>query len=140
MEQLESSTVVIELIHADTGRVARSMIEGAESSASDFIGEPSSQAREAFAALVDNLRDYNDVRDCYSESQRLEFDAFLEDFLTQIKDQDCAVGVGKRSAMIRFTNDPPESRPMNWTNIFFILSPVDDLPSKIRVPKEVAIG
>ena len=140
LEQLESSTVVVDIAHASTARVARTMIEGAESSASDYIGDPPREAREPFAALVDNLRDYNDVRDCYGESQRLEFDDSLQELIDQVNAHGCVVGVGKRHAMVRFANDPPDTRPMSWTNIFFILAPKDQLPTKIRVPKEASLG
>lgn len=140
LANLESSTVVVDIVHAQTAHVARTMIEGAESSANDYIGETSPVAREAFAALVDNLRDYNDIRDCYGESQRLEFDASLQEFLDQVEKQGCAVGVGKRHAMVQFANDPPGSRAMSWTNIFFILAPEDQLPTKIRVPKVPSLG
>ncbi|GAA6210639.1 hypothetical protein NBRC116602_03790 [Hyphomicrobiales bacterium 4NK60-0047b] len=139
MIELEKSTTVINITQAQTSRELRTMIEGTQSYVSSYIGETPPQAQELFAELVDNLSDYNDIRDCYNESQRLHFDAFLDDFITKINDQGCKVGVGKHHGKIRFRNDSSEARPMSWTNIFLILSPTSELPSKFRVPKEFAI-
>ena len=73
------------------------MVEGAGSSVIDFVGEPSDAAKEAFAAFVDNLRDYNDIRDAYGETQRIELDRFLDGFLETIGDEDAAIAVGTRA-------------------------------------------
>jgi transcriptional regulator with XRE-family HTH domain len=70
-EEIERTTVVVPLTRIREGRTLRTMTEGVECSASEEIGELSKAAREAFASLVDYLRDYNDVRDEYSMSQRL---------------------------------------------------------------------
>jgi transcriptional regulator with XRE-family HTH domain len=140
LAELDRSTVVVDLALADRARIARIMVEGADSSMHEYVGEPAREARDAFAALVDNLRDYNDVRDCYSETQRLEIDDSLDSLITEITEHGCAVGVGLRRATVSFSNDPPNTKPMDWTNVFFILAPADQLPSKIRVPKSPAMG
>lgn len=140
LTELESSTVTVDIKRATKGRDVRSTIEGADSSVSDYVGEPAREAREVFAEFVDNLRDYNDIQDCFSDTQRLDFDNMLDELLARVQSHGCAVGVGKRKAMINFSNDPPGTSPMNWTNVFFILSTCDELPTKIRVPKNPEIG
>jgi len=137
---LDSSTVIVDIERVVKGRGVRSTIEGAHSSASDLIGEPKPEAREAFAELVDNLRDYNDIHDCFNEIQRLELDKMLDELIAQVESYGCAIGVGRRQAMISFSNDPPGTRPMHWTNVFFLLANSEELPTKIRVPKSPEIG
>jgi transcriptional regulator with XRE-family HTH domain len=84
-EEIEKTTVVVPLIHIREGRTLRTMSEDVESSATQEIGELSLAAREAFASLFDYLRDYNDVRDEYSMSQRLRVDRDIDDWCTQYR-------------------------------------------------------
>ena len=122
------------------GHTLRMMVEGAESSAIEELGELSPEAREAFAAIVDYLRDYNDVREMYSMSQRLEVDRDIEGFLRKISEQCAAIGAGLRHAKLRAKSDPPDRAPMDWTNIYMVLARDAALPSSIRVPKAVRWG
>lgn len=140
LSELERSTVVIDMSFVISASEVRKLVEGADSSVSDQIGEPPADARQAFAGLVDNLRDYNDVRELYGEVQKLEFDEFLETFLQEVKANGCGVAVGERRAKLVFANDPPGKAPMNWRNVYFVVARRDELPSKIRVPKKVELG
>jgi DNA-binding XRE family transcriptional regulator len=128
-------TVLIPITRIRDGRTIRTITEGAFGSLSEELGEVPDEAREAFASLVDSLRDYNDVRDLYSMSQRLEVDRQLDDQLKIIGDAGAAVGAGLRTAKIRLTSDMPNREPMDWTNVFFILASRDALPAKAHIPK-----
>ncbi len=136
-EELERTTVVIQLTRAERSSGIRKLVEGAESSVCEELGTVSPEAREAFAYLVDNLRDYNDVRDCYSEHDKLGFDESLQSFLDTIAEQKSAVGVGVRRVKVRFN---PDGEAVLWRNVYFILAPIDGLPSQIRIPKAFEIG
>jgi hypothetical protein len=68
-------------------------------------------------------------------SQRLDVDRDIDALLKTVADAGAAVGAGLRQARIRLTSDAPNCEPMNWTNIYFVLSPNDALPSNLRVPK-----
>ena len=81
------------------------------------------RAREAFASIVDYLRDYNDVRDLYSMSQRLEVDRHIDSLLKTISDEGAAVAAGLRHARIPLKSGAPDRAPMDWTNIYFVLAP-----------------
>lgn len=136
-EELERTTVVVHLTRGERSSGIRKMVEGAESSVCEELGTVTQEAREAFAYLVDNLRDYNDVRDCYSEHDKLGFDESLQSFLDTIAEQKAAVGVGVRRVKVRFK---PDGEPVSWCNVYFVLAPVDGLPSQVRVPKAFEIG
>lgn len=136
-EELERTTVVVHLTRGERSGGIRKMVEGAESSGCEELGTVTKEAREAFAYLVDNLRDYNDVRDCYSEHDKLGFDEGLQSFLDTIAEQKAAVGVGVRRVKVRFK---PDGEPVSWCNVYFVLAPVDGLPSQVRVPKAFEIG
>jgi transcriptional regulator with XRE-family HTH domain len=133
--ELDKTTAIIPIIRIWDGRTLRTMVEGSEAFATEEIGELSSEAREAFAAIVDYLRDYNDVCDLYSVAQRLYVDREIEELLKKIADERAIVGAGLRHARVRFKTDSPNCKPMDWTNIYFVLAPEDALPSTVRVPK-----
>ena len=135
LAELDKTTVVIPLTRIQDARTLRTMTEGAESSATEEIGELPTEAREAFASIVDYLRDYNDVRDLYSMSQRLDVDRDIDALLKTVADAGATSGAGLRHARVRFKSDGPNCEPMDWTNIYFVLAPAAALPSSIRVPK-----
>lgn len=135
--ELERTTIVLPVIRIDKATDMRKAVEGADSSVSDVTGDVSDEAREAFAYLVDNLRDYGDVRDCYSEHDRIGFDATLQEFVDTIKEQNAAVAFSLRRMLIRMGDG---KQPINMTNIYFLLGPADGFPSQIRVPKKFEFG
>lgn len=116
------------------------MVEQANASATDEIGELSLGARAAFAQLVNYLRDYSDLSSEYSMSQRLDVDRDLDELLKIISDEHAAVAAGLRSAKVRSRSDAPDQRPMDWTNIHLVLAPDGALPSNVRVPKSFQLG
>jgi transcriptional regulator with XRE-family HTH domain len=133
--ELEETTVVVPITRIADARTLRTMTEGAESSATEEIGEVSAGAREAFASIVDYLRDYNDVHDLYSMSQRLEVDRDMDALLKTISDEGAAVGAGLRHARVRLKSDAANCKPMDWAIIYFVLAPCAALPVNVRVPK-----
>ena len=86
------------------------------------------------ASIVDYLHDYNDVRDEYSMSQRLDVDRDIDALLKTIADEGAVMGAGLRNARVRSKNYP-NSEPMDWTIIHAVLAPKHALPSNVRVPK-----
>jgi len=138
--ELEKTTVVVPITRIEDARTLRTMMEGAESSATEELGELSTEAREAFASIVDNLRDYNDIRDALSMSQRLEVDRNIGAQLDTIAGEGAVVGAGLRHARVRFKSDAPKCDPLDWTNIYLVLAPKDTLPSNVRVAKALKLG
>jgi transcriptional regulator with XRE-family HTH domain len=133
--ELDKTTAVVPLIRISDGRTLRTIVEGANGTATEELGEISLGARETFAAIVDYLRDYNDIRDEYSMSQRLEVDRDLDALLKKVAEECAVVGAGSRHARIRLRSDASDCAPMDWTNVFIVLAPSDALPANIRVPK-----
>jgi transcriptional regulator with XRE-family HTH domain len=134
-EEIERTTVEVSLARIEHGRALREMTSGVLSSVTDEVGEPSEGARKAFAELVDYLRDYNDVRDAYSATERLAVDADIDALLRTISEEHAAVGAGLRSAKVRLKTDQPDRAPMEWKNVYLVLAPASTLPSAVRVPK-----
>ena len=135
--ELDKTTVIIPITRIRDARTLRTMSEGVLSFAAEELGELSTEARKTFASIVDYLHDYNDVRDHYSMSARLDVDRDIDALLKTIANAGAAVGAGLQHARVRFTSDAPNCEPMNWTNIYFVLAPNDALPPNVRVPKGI---
>jgi transcriptional regulator with XRE-family HTH domain len=137
--ELDKTTAVIPIARIRDGRMLRTMAEGANAFTTEELGELSTEAREAFASIVDYLRDYNDVHELHSMSERLEVDRDIDALLKTIAVSGAAIGAGLRRARVRFKSDAPNYDPVDWTNIYFVLAPSDTLPSNARVPKAFKI-
>jgi transcriptional regulator with XRE-family HTH domain len=134
-KELEKTTVVMPITRIDDARTLRTMWEGATCSDADAeLGELSTGARQAFASLIDYLRDYDDIREEYSMAQRLEVDRNIDALLKTITDEGAVVGAGLRQVRVR-SKDYPNREPLNWTMIQAVLAPKHALPSNVRVPK-----
>jgi transcriptional regulator with XRE-family HTH domain len=90
--ELDKTTVVVPITRIRDARTLRTMTESAECSATEELGELAPEAREAFASIVDYLRDYNDVSDLYSMAQRLEVDRDLDASLKTVAEAGAVVG------------------------------------------------
>lgn len=138
--ELDKTTKVVALTRIESARTLRTMIERSESTATDELGDIPSDARESFAELVDYLRDYNDIHEEYSMTDRLGVDRDIDELLKTISDNGAAVGAGLRDAKIGWKSDAPGTAPMDWSNLYIILAPHDMLPSNIRVAKQIRFG
>jgi transcriptional regulator with XRE-family HTH domain len=137
--ELERTTIAVALTRIRDGRTLRTMVEGAHTSATEEIGELSSEARAGFAEMVDYLRDYNDIRTEYSMTQRLDVDRDIDELLKRISNQRAAVGAGLFPTRLR-SMGAPESPPMDWTNILLLLAPAASLPSIVRIPRRFELA
>lgn len=137
LAELEKTPVVYPITPIKDARSLRTIWEGAELSSAEEIGELSTGARQAFARIVDYLRDYNDVRDAYSQTQVIEVDGDIDALLKTVVDEGAVVGAGLRHLRVRFRSDAPNCEPMDLTIILVVLAPKHALPSTIRAPKAV---
>jgi transcriptional regulator with XRE-family HTH domain len=135
LAELDKTTTKVSITRVREGRTLRTMVEGASAFAAEEVGELSRGAREAFAEMVDYLRDYNDICSEYSMRQRLEVDDDLDAFLNTIAKERAAIGVGVRHGKFRSSSADPELPALDLTIIQFMLAPHDALPSTVRVPK-----
>lgn len=111
-QELEQNTVLIPVTKIDEGRTLRFMVEGAGSSATTEIGKISVEAQEAFAQLVDYLRDYNEIRHDYSMSERLEVDKHIDELIKTIRVRGAELGAGLRRTELCFRSDAPRHQAL----------------------------
>jgi transcriptional regulator with XRE-family HTH domain len=133
--ELDKTSVNVPITRIRDARTLRTMSEGANSIAPMELGEPSLEAQKAFASIVDNLQDYNELRHNYSMNQRLDFDRGIDALLNTIVDAGAAIGAGLGHTKARFRSDAPNSEPIDWTTILLVLTPTDALTGYFRLPK-----
>ena len=133
LAELDKTTLLFPITRVRDARTLRTMTEGSHLSDTEELGELSTEARKAFASIVDQLRDYNDVRDEVSMMLRLDLDRDIDALLKTIADAGATIGAGLRRVKVRF--DEPNRKPLDWTIVFFVLAPNDALPSNLRVPR-----
>jgi transcriptional regulator with XRE-family HTH domain len=133
--ELDKTTVILPITRIQDARTVRTMSEAARAFAVDELGELSTEARKAFAWIVDELHEYNDFGKLYSMSERLELDRDIDTQLKAIADAGAAFGAGLKHESVPSKSDTSNSEPMNLTDIHFVLAPNDALPSNVRVPK-----
>jgi transcriptional regulator with XRE-family HTH domain len=134
--EIEKTTIAVPIVPIQDGRTLRNMVEQSQSSVAEEIGKISDAAREAFAQLIDLLRDYRDMSDCYSMSERLDIDRSIEELLKKIAREKSSIGAGLRHAKLSSKSDAPNTAPCDWTNIYVVIASAEVLPATIRVPKE----
>ena len=137
--ELERTTALVAITPIRSGQSLRKMAEGTHAWLAEEIGDPPQKAREAFAGLVDQLKDYDEARDLYDQRQRLELDCTLDKFLQTIFAERQIVGAGLRHTHVRSEVEDRTTPPMPWTSLFVLLTPANALPANIRVPKRFSL-
>jgi hypothetical protein len=112
------------------------MVEGSFAFAAEDLGDLRPAAREAFADMVDYLRDYNDVSDMYSMRERMDVDWHIDGLLQKLSKDEGSLGAGVRHARVRWAAD---QEPMDWTIVYLVAAPHDLLPSMVRAPKALKL-
>jgi transcriptional regulator with XRE-family HTH domain len=133
-ERLERDFVAIDICSPVTSRDLAGASTNAEASAIHLLGEPGSDVEEAFAGLVDYLRDYADCHDCYSEVQRLDVYQDLDRYLSVITDGGFAIGLGLNDTMLVSKVSP--DRPMSWRVLYYVCFPASRPPGRLFVPRK----
>jgi transcriptional regulator with XRE-family HTH domain len=138
-ERLDKETVEVAIEPLTTGIQIRELSEICDAAAFDRCGEVDEPAEELFAVLQDNFRDYGDVKECYSATQKLDMNKSFSKVIEDLREAGFALGGGTRR--VRFVDrQPTDKEPLRFTLAYVILARIDGLPSSIRVPRATQMG
>ena len=132
-DRLARDFVEIAISSPVTGHELASAASRAEASTMQQLGEPTAEVEEAFAQLVDYLRDYGDCQDCYAEVQRLDVHRDLDGHLATIAAGGFAVGLGINDTVLAAT--ATAGRPMSWRVLYCICFPAERALTRLFVPR-----
>jgi transcriptional regulator with XRE-family HTH domain len=138
-ERLDRETVEVAIKPLVTGLQIRELAEICDAAAFDRCGVVDEQAEEQFAALQDNYRDYGDVKDCYSATQKLDMNKSFLELIEALQKAGFVLGGGTRR--LRFVSQQSANQePLRFTAAYIVIAPIDGLPSSIRVPRSDRMG
>jgi transcriptional regulator with XRE-family HTH domain len=133
-ERLDRETVAIAIKPLATGLQIRELADICDASAFAECGEVAEHAEELFAALQDNFRDYGEVKECYSATQKLEINQSFRELIKAMETTGFVLGAGTRR--LRLVNSPPTNQdPLRFTAAYIIIAPIGELPLSIRVSR-----
>jgi transcriptional regulator with XRE-family HTH domain len=133
-DRINRETVEVAIQPLPTGRAVREFGELSNASGFHQFGPMSEEAEHVFAELQDYFRDYGDVDDCYSATQKLDVDRDFQRMVDDLKAAGFALGGGSRRVRL-VDRQPTDAEPLRFTIVYIVVAPVDALPTSIRAPR-----
>jgi hypothetical protein len=140
-ERLERETVTVTVVPFTRGRQAREMAEAAQATAFHALGDFPVKAEKEWARMQDYLRDYADVDDCYTATEKLQVNEDLQEMIDELSAAGFAIGGGTRRVRVTFPLAPKEAAaPLPLTVSYFVICSAKAFPTTIRVPRGGTVG
>jgi hypothetical protein len=133
-EKLERETVELKVDLVTSGRQLRELADLSEACLFHQVVDMPRPAAESLAVLQDYFRDYCDVHDCYSATQKLDVDQDFHKLMEELGAAGFAVSAGIRRMVIR-DDQPSEMKPLPLTATYVIIAPKDQPLSSVCVPR-----
>ena len=137
-EQFEREHVTLEAHIAASGRDLVRLFDTADMSSSSSVVELEGDAAEAFAGLVDYLRDYRDCSDVMSETDKLGAGREAQSYFDRLS----AVGFSvvharRKTALVGKTW--PDKTPLKMTIAYLVVYPKGKEPTAIAVRRQIEL-
>ncbi len=137
-ERLKREHVILATKIASSGQELARLIEQADMNSSSSAVELEGSAAEAFASLVDYLRDYSDCADCMSETEKLKSFAFVQQHLDTLSSAGFSVTYARRDTKL-VGNDWVDKTPWEVTIVYLVAYPKGCEPKMMLVPRKVRL-
>jgi transcriptional regulator with XRE-family HTH domain len=137
--RLDRETVEIPIEPLTTGMQIRELAELAQASAFHPFGDMPEEVQQTFAELQDYYREYGDVDDCYSATQKLDVNRDFQRMIDTLADADFVFGGGTRRVRL-VDQQPTDKEPLRLMVTYLIATPRDALPKSIRAPRSAQLG
>jgi transcriptional regulator with XRE-family HTH domain len=139
-ERIERETVTVSIVRFTSGRQVRELAEVTQGIGFDCLIELPSEAEPVWAEMQDYFRDYADVDDCYSATQKLEVNKDFRRMIDDLKTHGLAVGGGVRRVKVTFPYSGKPDTPLPMSVAYLVLGPEKAFPTIVRVPRKGNIG
>jgi len=133
-DRIERETVEVAIESLRTGRAVREFAELSNASGFHQLGPMSEEAEQFFAELQDYFRDYCNVDDCYSATQKLEVNRAFQRMVDDLVVTGFSLGGGSRRVRL-VDSQPTDKEPLRFTVVYIVVAPTDALPTSIRAPR-----
>ncbi|KQZ57790.1 MULTISPECIES: helix-turn-helix transcriptional regulator [unclassified Lysobacter] len=134
--QFERDHITLAVAPLTTGRQLASLIASCEMDLSEPAFELPREAAAEFAALIDYYREYRDCHDLYSETDKLDIYAELQQHIDALRVLGVSLCHGQRKVAIRMGS----GAPMDATVLYVVAFHLGHEPTEIATPKAARIG
>jgi len=132
-ERLKREHVTLNAQVAGSGQELVRLIEQADANSSSSAVELEGSAAEAFAGLVDYLRDFSECADCMSETEKLTAFADVQEYLDTLRAAGFSVTYARRDTNL-VADSWPDKTP---TIVYLVVYPKGSEPKLILAPRKV---
>jgi len=137
-ERFEREHVTLEAHVAASGRDLMRLVDTADMYSSSSAAEFDDEAAEAFAGLVDYLRDYGDCSDVMSEMDKLGAAREVQQYFDRLVEAGVSVVCARRKVSLVGKNWPDQT-PVKMTIVYLVAYPKGKEPSAIAVQRQVQL-
>jgi transcriptional regulator with XRE-family HTH domain len=135
-ERLKREHVILNAQVAGSGQELGRLIEAADANSSSSAVELAGSAAEAFAGLVDYLRDFSECADCMSETEKLMAFAHVQEYLDTLRAAGFSVIYARRDTKV-VAESWLNKTPMAMTIVYLVVYPKGSEPKMILAPRKV---
>lgn len=137
-ERMKREHVTLVAQIARSGQELVRLIEQADANSSSSAVLLEGSAAEAFAGLVDYLRDYSDCADCTSETEKLKIFADVQEYLDTLGAAGFSVTYARRDTGL-VSKDWADKAPVAMTIVYLVVYPIGSEPKLILAPRKVRL-
>jgi len=135
-ERFEREHVTLEVHVATSGRDLIRIFDTADMSSASSVVELEGDAAEAFAGLVDYLRDYRDCSDVMSETDKLGASRDTQAYFDRLSGAGFSVVYARRKVALVGKNWPDRT-PVKMAIVYLVVYPKGKEPGVIAVQRQV---
>lgn len=138
-ERFDREHVTLKALPLTTGMQLAKLAESHMMDMSEPGFEMDRAAAEAFAALVDCMRDYRDCADLYSETMKLDIYDDLQSRIDELSALGVSLRYAQRRIQLTWGNDAPGAKPLTSSVLYVIGFPVGKEPDEFATPRKAGI-
>lgn len=138
-EQFDRDHVLLPMLPLTAGRQLAGLVTASDADFSEPTFDLPANAASEFAALVDYCREYREVADLYTETDKLQVFSDLQANIDALSASGVALRYGTRSVAMRL-NVATESIPGTVHALYILAFPADKVPDRAAVSRQVRLG
>jgi transcriptional regulator with XRE-family HTH domain len=138
-KKFEQEYITLDVAPLTSGKQLAQLVENNMMDLSTSAFEMDRAADEEFAALIDWHREYRDIADCYSESQKFEVYDALQAHIDELKRLGVSLRYAERKLVLKLGGPDGKSNPMAAKALYVVAFPLGQEPQQFSVPRATGI-
>ncbi|CAB3799618.1 hypothetical protein LMG28688_04962 [Paraburkholderia caffeinitolerans] len=139
-EKFEREHITLKALPLETGRQLVRLAEMHSMDLSTPGFDLPREVDEEFATLIDFMREFRDVSDCYSETQKFEVYDELQQHIDALKASGVSLRYAERKLRLRFNGESADGKPFDTSVLYVVAFPAGKEPDEFATPRSVGLG